>query len=85
MVVSVCSGASYPFQIGDAVSNGSVWNDQAHSGGTYCMLCSAYTQWYEWLIDGSQGTDDLGTKGDSGSLSTGNSGGRAACGIVGAY
>jgi len=29
------------------------------------------------------GTDDLGTKGDNGSLSTGNSGGRAACGIIG--
>lgn len=32
-----------------------------------------------------QGTDDLGTQDNEGSRTTGNAGGRAACGVIGAY
>lgn len=38
-------GCVLSFHTGNAVSNGSVWNGQAHGGGTYCMLRPAYTKW----------------------------------------
>jgi len=52
-----------------------IWSHKIRLEGPYSVVGRAVVV--------HSGTDDLGTKGDAGSLSTGNSGSRAACGIIG--
>jgi hypothetical protein len=69
----------------NVVSNSWIWNGQARGGGSYSSSRPPYGGEHESLIDGVQGTDDLGTKDNEGSRTTGNAGGRAACGVIGTY